>query len=201
MTRKYLENAGDAEASKPVLPASTYDVEVIDAHPNPKTNKGIFIDMKVLNGPYIGQVAGVYLTVPDDGDKGEFYFHNKVAGFAADIRAVDWSQVSDDDEVQVLADTLIGKMVAATLTISDRKGYEGKQELDSTKPLDGTGATAVATPTAAAAVPAAAVPAQAAPAATPAVAVQPVAAAAAVPQEAAQPVSVGAAASTDDVPF
>lgn len=190
MTRRFLENAGQEVAA---LPPGLYDIEVADAHTNDKAPTMVFLDLKVLNGPDAGKVTNVGLYVPTDDKQGaQFHFNNKVGGFAAALRAVDWSVISDDDELATVADTLIGLRVSAELGVQgeDAGQYAGKQELVKTKPLDGAVAAAPAPAVVAAPAPVAAAPVAVVEAAP--VAAAPVAAPVAPPAP---------AVATDEVPF
>lgn len=137
MSRKYWENL--EQAGGDVVPAGTYDVEVVDARGAGTQSGGemLWLDLKVTSGPDANRVVSVSLNLPDDNASrgAKFYFGQKMRGF---VHAVDMAQIAqlpDEQQTDALAEALLGTKAVAELSIQTGGTYDGSQQLDATSEL------------------------------------------------------------------
>ena len=121
-----------------------YDVTVSDVRFK-ADSRTLFLDLDVLNGPSAGTTAQITLYIPKEGDKqGAFFnYRRKIAGFqGADLKvafeAAD-NAPSAEAAFTVIADALRGKSVTAKIGLNQAEGpYKGTNELNESKPLEGS---------------------------------------------------------------
>lgn len=127
------------------LEKGTYDFEVIDARGIESNLKMLFADLQVLTGPDRGLVTSVSLYLPEDHERGAvFHFKKKVRGFADRIRSV--GDVADDEYAAAVAEAIIGAKFQGEVDVQRGGDYDGRQELISTRPLEGVIPHAVGAP-------------------------------------------------------
>lgn len=128
-----------------VLPQAAYLVECIGARPHVRDDgegRGLFIDFKVLKGPQEGAQAGVYVSVPQPGDrKAGYWYAKKMNGFG-DLAAV-YESMPDDVRggLEVLCAAIGGKRLLADIG-PGVGAFANRNSLGDTKPADSPTETA-----------------------------------------------------------
>lgn len=136
------------------VPDGTYVVRVDGVRVNKRIeSRLLWLDLLIEAGPFTGKVIQPSLYVPEAGNQNAgFHFRNKVAGFQltdtwSKMEAIDPDGSNVAGALEALADGLVGQRVFAEVKQVTEGDYAGKNELTSTKPLDGSAIAATLTVT------------------------------------------------------
>lgn len=152
--RELYDEIDSGQVTSSSIPEGVYDVTVTRAQPLSTSNM-VFLTLQVLNGPAAGKETDVSLWFPNENAKrgARIYFHKKFAGFATypDVKQA-LSQAAeaatDETAFELIAGSLEGKNVTATVALTSSGQYAGQNELRETKaataPVSASAQTATA---------------------------------------------------------
>jgi hypothetical protein len=127
--------AGEVGSS---IPEGDYDMKIVDARSHAgKGNGTVFVTAEVISGPLAGETTEFSIYIPDEtaARGAKFFFAKKLAGF--NLPGIG-AAMNEGDPAAILAEAIVDQTVSATLSIQGDGAYAGSNQLDATKPLDGT---------------------------------------------------------------